>query len=527
MLKKIKSLNLFYFLNIFSSLLFFTIYFSFNAEKWLFNTDLNTINSSSWKYILLLTLFIVFLICLLAYLIYSSVFFIKNFYNENETKYNLWIRIMMFVTYVFLPPLLLIFSIDNIDNYFINLSNSVRERERERHWKGKVVFLLAIIILIPIQIFTYTIPFIFTKQINKPLIQNSYLELTDTGKNVIVIYLDGVSGLAFNRVMNENSKYKSALDGFTTYVKAITLGSKTSTSNPSIVGGFEFSPKYWENSLITQEKFFHNSFEKHIRMLKSNNYHNITFNSMPYYGKSKYWWHGDINKFNENFKEYNIKSSSNRELYPQYENNIPDAYVLKDLNKLVKINNKDENYYNLSFFQNTHANFTFGNPIVENKNLNVTNYYKAITWSMDQLINFFEYLKVHNSYDNSMIVLLSDHGERFFGNNGPNVNDKDLQSSIMMAIKPFNKRNKLIFDTQKLVTNADLIQIINKSIGNNFNLELDKFNKFGYLSDPLIDDTTLRELFFKITDDWKYYPDKIGQNNGTYRSIFNHWLTII
>jgi hypothetical protein len=120
---------------------------------------------------------------------------------------------------------------------------------------------------------------------------------------------------------------------------------------------------------------------------------------------------------------------------------------------------------------------------------------------MDQLINFFEYLKVHNSYDNSMIVLLSDHGERFFGNNGPNVNDKDLQSSIMMAIKPFNKRNKLIFDTQKLVTNADLIQIINKSIGNNFNLELDKFNKFGYLSDPLIDDTTLRELFFKITDD--------------------------
>jgi hypothetical protein len=43
----------------------------------------------------------------------------------------------------------------------------------------------------------------------------------------------------------------------------------------------------------------------------------------------------------------------------------------------------------------------------------------------------------------------------------------------------------------------------------------------------LIDDTTLRELFFKITDDWKYYPDKIGQNNGTYRSIFNHWLTII
>ena len=141
MLKKIKSLNLFYFLNIFSSLLFFTIYFSFNAEKWLFNTDLNTINSSSWKYILLLTLFIVFLICLLAYLIYSSVFFIKNFYNENETKYNLWIRIMMFVTYVFLPPLLLIFSIDNIDNYFINLSNSVRERERERGIeKGKLYF---------------------------------------------------------------------------------------------------------------------------------------------------------------------------------------------------------------------------------------------------------------------------------------------------------------------------------------------------------------------------------------------------
>jgi hypothetical protein len=151
---------------------------------------------------------------------------------------------MMFVTYVFLPPLLLIFSIDNIDNYFINLSNNVRERERVEVPKGKVVFLLAIIILIPIQIFTYTIPFIFTKQINKPLIKNSYLELTDTGKNVIVIYLDGVSGLAFNRVMNESSKYKAALDGFTTYVKAITLGSKTSTSNPSIVGGFEFSPKY-------------------------------------------------------------------------------------------------------------------------------------------------------------------------------------------------------------------------------------------------------------------------------------------
>jgi hypothetical protein len=51
----------------------------------------------------------------------------------------------MFVTYVFLPPLLLIFSIDNIDNYFINLSNSVRERERERERerdieKGKLYF---------------------------------------------------------------------------------------------------------------------------------------------------------------------------------------------------------------------------------------------------------------------------------------------------------------------------------------------------------------------------------------------------
>ena len=526
MLKEIKLLNILYCINILICIIFFTIYFWFNGPKWLFNIDSSAINPQNWKYILLLTLFIIFLISLLSYLIYSSYFFIKSFYKENLKKYKLWVRIIMFITYVFLPPILLIFSIDSIDNYFINLNTSPKVRENKNI--NKIIFGLAIATLIPLQIFTYTIPFIFQKSIEKP--KKPYFELTNTGKNVIVIYLDGVSGFSFNRMMSENPKYRTALDGFTTYVKAITLGSKTSTSNPSMIGGFEFSPKYWETSLVTQERFFHNAFEKHIKMLKSNDYHNISFNSMSYYGYKNIinpnWWHGNIQQFREDFKKYNVKSLSNSSLYPQYIENIPDAYVLKDLSKIIDINSKNENYYNWSFFQNTHANFTFGDPIVEHKNLNVKNYHKVINWSVDQLINFFNYLKYNNAYDNSMIVLFSDHGERFFGNNGPNVNPNDIQLSIMMAIKPFNKRNNLIFDTEKFITNADLIQIINKSIGNNYNLELDKFNKFGYLSNPLIDDTSLRELFFRITSDWQYYPDKIGQNAGTYRSIFNNWLPI-
>jgi len=530
MKKGIIILNILYFINIIISTFFFILYFNTGAQNWLFTPDWSEISSYSYKFIFMFILFIVFLISLLGYLVYSTLFFVKKFYGElTEKKYKSWIKILIFVIYIFVPPILFIFIINNVENYFVNLSNSNKNIDKIEETKktSKIIFAAAMATLIPLQLFTYTIPFIFQNQIKNNVIETNYLELTNTGENVIVIYLDGVSGLTFNKKMSESPQYISGLDGFTSYVKAITLGSKTSTSTPSMIGGFEFSPKYWESSSITQEKFFYNAFDKHIRMLKSNNYHNITFNSMPYYGKKPYdWWSGNIKQFRDDFKKDNIKSLSNADLYPMYFENIPDAYVLKNLSKIVKINDKNENYYNWSFFQNTHTPFTFGDPIKVHKQLNVENYYNVIDWSINNLVNFFEYLKINNAYDNSMIVLFSDHGERFWGDYGPGINTKDLQLSVMMAIKPFNKKGNLIFDTEKLITNADLIQIINKSIGSNFDEVLDKFNQFGYLPNPLIDNTLRRELFFRETFNWKYYPDKIGQNLGSYRSVLNNWLPI-
>ncbi len=83
---------------------------------------------------------------------------------------------------------------------------------------------------------------------------------------------------------------------------------------------------------------------------------------------------------------------------------------------------------------------------------------------IELLINYFTWLKENNLWDNSVIVLFSDHGNNCRDNNIPviNSNDEDeinykSRANALYMIKPLNAKNDFYLDKETLKSNGDIL----------------------------------------------------------------------
>jgi YidC/Oxa1 family membrane protein insertase len=337
-------------------------------------------------------------------------------------------------------------------------------------------------------------------------------EFSKNGKNVLIIMLDSAISGFVPYIFNEKPELTNQFSGFTFFPNTISFGSHTIYGAPALFGGYEYAPaeinarpdktlasKYNESFLVLPKIFLENNYKVTITdpPLYGDSIQNV-FSSFPDINTAKI-----MNKYTEDWlnrhPDVQLISISNllnnRLIYFSFmkcaplifrhiiyddghwlaaENgNTPldtiDNYSMLDI--LPKITSFTDNGYNtLTLMVNdlSHSPGVFLNapdytiPSVSSINKGNSHfaldkdYHKNIA-SFLLLGKWFAYLKENGIYNNTRIIVVSDHGN---GNSGIKNNillptGDSLQSyAALLLFKDFEMGGGMIIDNQFMV-NAD------------------------------------------------------------------------
>ncbi len=345
--------------------------------------------------------------------------------------------------------------------------------------------------------------------------ENNYISFSKNKENVVVIVLDMFQGWYLRQILIDNPEFSNTLSGFKWYPNSISISNYTSVTAPSLLLGENYTPDLLnKDSLHTlSEKIA--SVNDILRERVQSDSKLFISNKIPY-SKS------DVSK-NDSYipvwddKWNNIKPilniGVNRELEytllwqnsffyslplfikPRIYNNGKWLLAKRESNE----NNKLTEHYNLlrvlPYISNTYSDkgsvtylwfkaTHFPWDIVDdNSNLisNVTPY-RNNEWAMQRIALWLQWMKNNNVYDNTKIIISSDHGIRNTEINDtimyenpfvPKISEKVslaelLDFTPLMMVKDYNSKG-IITENSKLLSNIDIYDIaFNKNnISNN------------------------------------------------------------
>ena len=342
--------------------------------------------------------------------------------------------------------------------------------------------------------------------------------MSKTGENIFVFVLDRAINSYWLDAFERFPNYKKDFDGFVFYPNNVSFSTSTITI-ASLYGGYDYLP--YEMSIdggynITN---FHNEALLTIPMtLEKYNYKSVMLD--PVY--ANFSWVPDLRIFknytnifaynNNKIEEYSInkysklqinKSFLNRKLirfsifrmipinlrYDFYNDkgwfnpnlNINESIFTYAMLNYIKdfINISDSgNYYNILHNMITHQPFYFYSDFlpymelkrVDKKDLDIykdddsVRHFYANVASINCITNFITYLKENNIYDNSKIIISSDHGgwlnTTLFADT--NINFINGYNALLMY-KDFNSKGEIKIDTN-FMTIADTPYLATKHL---------------------------------------------------------------
>jgi len=338
------------------------------------------------------------------------------------------------------------------------------------------------------------------------------------GKNVLIIMLDmGMPGY-LPYIFDEKPELNNSFDGFTWYRNTISFGPSTIFGVPGIFGGYEYTPlemqnrndtplveKHNEALLLLPKIFSDHGFEVFVSDPPLANYSWIPdlrffsdypqINANNILGKFTNQWLLDrkigvdpinmVNHINFNMIRFSLfkfapiifrgiiyddgdwlscgkynKKISNRTLK---------NYIALDiLPEITVIDDTELDCFNVFSNELPHAS-SFLQPPDYVPAIEITNigngffandeYYHVILASFLLLEKWFDFLKENNVYDNTKIIIVSDHGRNLrskFPNNIILPDNRSLQQySALLLVKDFCSHGKLSVD-DSFMTNADV-----------------------------------------------------------------------
>jgi len=369
------------------------------------------------------------------------------------------------------------------------------------------------------------------------------LELSKTGKNVVVIMLDRAIGPYIPYLFNEKPELKTAFDGFTYYSNTISFGGFTNFGAPALFGGYEYTPeqinKRSSQSLVSKQ----NEALKVMPVLFDQNGYDVTVCDPTY---ANYQYVPDLtiyedypdihtyitdgrfnsaasvrNKFNNtrrNFfcyslmkssplplqwflydygnymkpgssdeNEYSIQTQQGNSVGNGLDESFMSAYnVLADLPEMTKTDSNTKgsfvmltndttheatllqepqyepkmNVDNTSYDEENRARFTIDGRTVGMTDLDQYGHYEVNMAAMIQLGKWFDYLRENDLYDNTRIILVSDHGrplkqfKELIHDNGDSTEmDMEWYTPLLM-VKDFNSKG--FKSSEEFMTNGDV-----------------------------------------------------------------------
>lgn len=399
--------------------------------------------------------------------------------------------------------------------------------------------------------------------------------LSKEKENVIVFMLDRAISRYFPYLLEEKPILKEQFSGFTYYPNTISFGAYTNIATPALFGGYEYTPEELnkrDNELLVNK---HNESLKVLPVLFDLNDFDVTVFDPPYAGYKNIPDLSIYDNYN-NIKAYNVEDTKtdmhleklNRNLFCYSVARISPTFMFSYLYDLgnyheeEKLNSVkypifigkyavlcylpsftkvvDSNKGSFVMIQNssTHEptelqlpNYDFtsniNNDKFENENIykksiygnelildseNKIIHYHANMASMLRIGEWLDYLKENDVYDNTRIIIVSDHGRNLYFDDDISLNDRGLSMyRALLLVKDFNC-NELTTDST-FMTNADVPYLATKDVISNpinpfTNKEIIQIQKEN------------RKFNIFITDDWD-----IEINNG-YRFIDGTWFSV-
>jgi len=361
--------------------------------------------------------------------------------------------------------------------------------------------------------------------------------LSRTGKNIVVIMLDRAINVFMPYIFEESPELKEVYSGFIYYPNTVSFNGYTSIGAPPVYGGYEYTPEEINKRTNTPLVEKHNQSLIMLPRIFIENGFSVCVTDPPY---ANYNWKSDLSIFDSwpGIKAY-ITDSQYTDLWlKENKLNLPETStiikrnmfwysllkgipiifrqpiymdgnwcapvfnhslrltlngyaVLDYLPKLTEVTNNNINTALIMTNNSTHEgsflqapNYT---PAITITNYGNSHFAKEVAYHINaaaikRLADWFNFLKKENVYDNTRIILVSDHGpeSNFVIKIGLPINVDQLNPLLM--VKDFNSSGELETD-MTFMTNADvpylsLVNVIenprNPFTGNTISIERKK-----------------------------------------------------
>ena len=343
--------------------------------------------------------------------------------------------------------------------------------------------------------------------------------LSKTEKNVMIFMLDRFASAYVLPILDQQPELKEKLAGFTYYPNCLSFNGHTLMGAPAVYGGYDYSP-YNMNQRDTESlKSKHN---QALLMLPKILTEEAGFNAvLSDLSWANYSYVPDmsfaqnipgvealslIGRYTADFKneqllpgneKYSLSHVINRNLFwvslfreapsplrpvvyykgTWWENGVKDAgssfaewfSTLYCMNRITDFNS-DKPTLSVITNEAPHSNedISMFGVLPENLRNSHNNAYNIDVVSLAQVCDFFDFLRENNVYDNTRIIIVSDHG---IGNRGNERFDKPKLDSgyskdhlnPVLLVKDFNQNGSFTVNN-KFMTNGDVPNIALKGI---------------------------------------------------------------
>ena len=348
--------------------------------------------------------------------------------------------------------------------------------------------------------------------------------MSKTGKNVFVFVLDRAINSYWLDAFERFPNYKKDFDGFVFYPNIISISGGTGTI-ASLYGGYDYLP--YEMSIdggynitnfhneallmlpLALEKYNYKSTIFHIPYANFQPYSDLSifknYNNIKAYDNNTIYEYSINKYFNQQTNDYNNSEYTKNKKIVRFSifrmlpinlryyfyndkgwflnslgiNSSISTYAMLNYTKdFININDSG-NYYNVINSDVTHEPYFFAPDFlphykleqVNKKDLDIYKYdysvrhFYANVASMNILTNLINFLKENDIYDNTKIIIVSDHGR--------GVNTKAFDKNIefanwynaLLMYKDFNSKGEIKIETN-FMTIADIPYLATKHISN-------------------------------------------------------------
>ncbi|MEX0983249.1 MAG: membrane protein insertase YidC [Bacteroidales bacterium] len=270
------------------------------------------------------------------------------------------------------------------------------------------------------------------------------ISFSKTEKNVVYFIPDMFQGWAMHRMMNENPELKEQLNGFVWYPNALAVSRVTNTSVGPLIGGHGYAPDLLD---LDSEHTVQEKLSKAKRDLSNEvrrQGYRFTSNRLTYCNiENEYYdtflpdWHNDWDKFNSRLgvqvtKETNyallcynaLFFSAPLALKPKIYNNGQWLFRHKEgEGRVTSTSLKHQFLRVLPYISNNRSdkgNFVLIYSMVSHFPWSIVNEngsmkhdvspYENNKWIIETLNSWFKWMKKNGVYDNTKIIIVSDHG---------------------------------------------------------------------------------------------------------------------